>query len=287
MLQCSRRIRNALKRKCIRSLAVMSDHHIAKIFGVEYYPECISNIMLFIDEQYNENNDESKDNLDILVKETVHICSGNSENVFTACNSFRLVLEAHGWFNDSFHTEGSTFSATVFKTVLKVLYYSQIWKVIRLKERRDSNKMSSRGIYHDDDILALAFVPSILHSLVTQNILNLTKCPRIETTTTTTTTTKTTVSSAVCSSTTTFSGACVLADISGFTKMSAKFCEQGLSGLDDLHRNTSGFLGQYVQIVYAHGGDGKRCRYIAICCCICCIYTFCSFHSCVIFRCPT
>ena len=52
-----------------------------------------------------------------------------------------------------------------------------------------------------------------------------------------------------------FKGACVLADISGFTKLSASLCEAGLSGLDDLHNAASGFLGKYVQIVYSNKGD--------------------------------
>lgn len=52
-----------------------------------------------------------------------------------------------------------------------------------------------------------------------------------------------------------FHGACVLADISGFTKLSASLCDAGLSGLDDLHNAASGFLGKYVQIVYSHNGD--------------------------------
>lgn len=239
MLQCSNRISNPLRRKWISSLSFVSDSNIAKIFGVEYYPECISKIMNFIDNEYDAGDQASKDNFDSLIRKSILICSNGGNG-----NSFINVLEAHGWLNDSFCTECGNFSPTVFKTVLKLLYYSQIWKVIRLKERRDSNLLSSRGIYHDDDNLALAFVPTILHGLVTQNIPKLRRCPSgVE---------------AICipSATTTFSGACVLADISGFTKMSAKFCEQGLSGLDDLHRSTSGFLGQYVQIVYAHGGDG-------------------------------
>ena len=54
-----------------------------------------------------------------------------------------------------------------------------------------------------------------------------------------------------------FYGACILADISGFTKLSSKLCDRGLDGLDDLHNAASGFLGKYVQIVYSYRGDGK------------------------------
>lgn len=54
-----------------------------------------------------------------------------------------------------------------------------------------------------------------------------------------------------------FPGACVLADISGFTKLSCKYCLDGVDGLDRLHDTVSHFLGRFVQIVYAHRGDGK------------------------------
>ena len=54
-----------------------------------------------------------------------------------------------------------------------------------------------------------------------------------------------------------FYGTCMLVDISGFTKLSAALCTQGSSGLDQLHAVISGYLGECVRIVYAHGGDGK------------------------------
>lgn len=52
-------------------------------------------------------------------------------------------------------------------------------------------------------------------------------------------------------------GACMLADISGFTRLSGKLCELGVSGLDELRRITSDFLSKLLYIVYTHGGDGK------------------------------
>jgi len=55
----------------------------------------------------------------------------------------------------------------------------------------------------------------------------------------------------------TFTGACMLADISGFSKFSAAMCLKGVSGLDDLREATNGFLGHIVKIVYEHHGDGK------------------------------
>jgi len=58
-----------------------------------------------------------------------------------------------------------------------------------------------------------------------------------------------------------FFGVSLLADISGFTKLSSGFCLRGSAGLDDLHGVTSGFLGRLVRIVYWFNGDGK-CKYI-------------------------
>lgn len=52
-----------------------------------------------------------------------------------------------------------------------------------------------------------------------------------------------------------FMGACLLADISGFTKLSASFCKNGSIGLDKLHQATNGLLGNFVRIVYKHHGD--------------------------------
>lgn len=55
----------------------------------------------------------------------------------------------------------------------------------------------------------------------------------------------------------TFMGACMLADISGFSKFSGAMCLKGASGLDDLRDATSVFLGHLVKTVYEFQGDGK------------------------------
>jgi len=53
-----------------------------------------------------------------------------------------------------------------------------------------------------------------------------------------------------------FVGACLLVDISGFTKLSGECCGMGALGLDVLHQTTSGFLGKFIQTVYMYHGDG-------------------------------
>jgi len=50
-------------------------------------------------------------------------------------------------------------------------------------------------------------------------------------------------------------GVCLLVDISGFTKLSSQFCDQGKAGIDDLQLATNGFMGQLVDIIYKFGGD--------------------------------
>lgn len=53
-----------------------------------------------------------------------------------------------------------------------------------------------------------------------------------------------------------FFGCCLLADISGFTKLSSAYCLKGSAGLDALHNATDTFLGNLVKTVYDHQGDG-------------------------------
>jgi hypothetical protein len=55
----------------------------------------------------------------------------------------------------------------------------------------------------------------------------------------------------------TFMGACMLADISGFSMFSGSMCSKGASGLDDLRNATSVFLGYLVETVYEFQGDGR------------------------------
>ena len=52
-----------------------------------------------------------------------------------------------------------------------------------------------------------------------------------------------------------FFGTCMLADISGFTLMSAAFSKIGAEGLEVLHRITNDLVGKIVEIVYSCGGD--------------------------------
>ena len=52
-----------------------------------------------------------------------------------------------------------------------------------------------------------------------------------------------------------FNGVCMLADISGFTRLSGNFCSGGRDGIDQLQQATNTYLGELVKTVYAYGGD--------------------------------
>lgn len=52
-----------------------------------------------------------------------------------------------------------------------------------------------------------------------------------------------------------FNGVCILADISGFTRLSGNFCSGGRDGIDQLQQATNTYLGELVKTVYAFGGD--------------------------------
>ncbi len=54
-----------------------------------------------------------------------------------------------------------------------------------------------------------------------------------------------------------FFGACMLVDISGFSKFSGAMCSKGVGGLDELRKATNGFLGHFVETVYEFNGDGE------------------------------
>ena len=52
-----------------------------------------------------------------------------------------------------------------------------------------------------------------------------------------------------------FEGVCMLADISGFTRLSGNFCSAGKYGIDQLQQATNTYLAELVKTVYSYGGD--------------------------------
>eukprot|EP01031_Cornospumella_fuschlensis_P031943 gene31943-38621_t len=52
-----------------------------------------------------------------------------------------------------------------------------------------------------------------------------------------------------------FFAACLLVDISGFTKLSGYYCAQGSDGIDELQKRINGYLGELAAVIYSLGGD--------------------------------
>ena len=52
-----------------------------------------------------------------------------------------------------------------------------------------------------------------------------------------------------------FKGVCLIADISGFTKLSSKLCASGKDGVDELQKATNGFMSRLVDAIYEYDGD--------------------------------
>jgi hypothetical protein len=52
-------------------------------------------------------------------------------------------------------------------------------------------------------------------------------------------------------------GACLIADISGFVKLCGRLSALGVNGIDDLRKCTNSFIGELVNTVYKRGGDGE------------------------------
>ena len=94
-----------------------------------------------------------------------------------------------------------------------------------------TNESSNPNTY-DDTLKAISsFVPSIL----LKNLLEMRPAMRPHSST--------------------VNGICLMADISGFTRLSGVFCSQGKDGLDGLQSATSGYMGSLVNAIYVYGGD--------------------------------
>lgn len=122
---------------------------------------------------------------------------------------------------------------------------------LRMALKRQIRKMSSFGLpsfQHKESVTC--FVPEILISLI--NDCNALKPPQ----------NKTDRNSGRKISTCSlnpqshfFHGVCLLVDISGFTKLSGRFCADGMNGIDDLQRLINDYLGELVGIIYTCCGD--------------------------------
>ena len=150
-------------------------------------------------------------------------------------SALKEILIQHGWIGTQY-----SLSALDIESLTQTLGNLYITRVIQSKiiaeEQADFD--ANPEVFLQEDSLVKSFTPnSLLHILSADIHFELfselkVKCVKVY-------------------------GACVLADISGFTKMSARHCQDGSRGLDKLHQATNGFLGALVRTVYSYGGDGN------------------------------
>jgi hypothetical protein len=157
-------------------------------------------------------------------------------------SALRELIMQHGWNGLRFASSPSLpFDVQLFCQELGTLYFAA-------KNAAVLNADSINQELSNDNLLVQSYVPNfvIKHIQATYNgasrnaIFNDEDPPYPQ--------------MASCSN---FNAACVLADISGFTKLSSAYCLKGSEGLDALHNVTDKFLGDLVKTVYKYGGDGE------------------------------
>jgi hypothetical protein len=147
-------------------------------------------------------------------------------NVTTQCRIY-VILKNNGWDGNKYSYNPDFMVPMVLFTSLLTLLRSMYKKY---NEEVSKYNMSNKGN------LVKSFCPTVL----LENLVDLSNdgdpisCGKLE-----------------------FEGVCMLADISGFTKLAAKYSSEGPTGLDKLHDTTTFFLGQFVEQVYSYEGDGK------------------------------
>ena len=196
----------------------------------EFYPELLAVIVNYLFKYELHMLEESEDAAAMFtsfVQQTLFHISKHS--------SLQIVLEELGWYLPDL--KFSDILAELRET-LNELYLEQIKQCIPLTVCLGSElKVENHPDLFNDQIAMYSYLPNILLN----NLLKESKSSSYSAT----------------SSSLKFEGACMLADISGFTKLSGACCEEGTSGLDRLHDACSGYLGKFVQTVYTYQGDGK------------------------------
>ena len=138
--------------------------------------------------------------------------------------AFHFMLEKNGWTDQS-----STYTVDLNLESFTVNLRQYV-------ERREKNVLSIRASEMDCKNRIKSFAPDMLMTYTLENKFHL-------------------KGTKLCPFSIFFDGVCLLADVSGFTRLSGKFCEGGKDGIDLLQQVVNGYLGQLVKIVYAYGGD--------------------------------
>jgi len=180
---------------------------------------------------------------------TVHIMEGEGDDH----SPLRLLLVEHGWNGAKYkHSPSIAFDVHKLTQDLGTMYF--VGKTSDLLKRELSANEGDMELYNECSLLQ-TFCPNIVirNILASYNPENRVysvgrdmeggdgSVPLYR------------QAPASCS----FFAACMLADISGFTKLSSAYCSKGSVGLDALHHVTETFLGDLVKTVYNFNGDGK------------------------------
>lgn len=147
--------------------------------------------------------------------------------------SFKRILRSFGWSGSRFQGQ-QHFPVEKFLQALSNLYLKG-----QLKEKQE---FFVESFMENDGINYLEKIASFLPDIVIECLRNKAGVC---------------MGSELCPASYTLQGACMIIDISNFSKYSASMCSQGMKGLDELRKVTSGLLGLFVKSVYEHDGDGK------------------------------
>ena len=199
---------------------------VSDIVTDEFFPELLAEIVHFLKqfESIMTVNHESYSTFNTVLNRCLFHIAKHS--------TLHLILEEIGWYgNAAVSPEGWK----SLRQTLTKLYFVQISECIpSLINKLTNINVEQHPDLFNDEVAKYSYLPNIL----LRNLLNDTKL-------------------GITTKSMAFEGACMLADISGFTKLSGACCEEGSSGLDRLHDACSGYLGKFVQTVYTYNGDGK------------------------------
>lgn len=143
------------------------------------------------------------------------------------------IVQDHGWNGSKFiFTDDNPFDIDAMIQELSNLY---------LKQKNSYFSLRIRDLFFSDDSIGLeqivSFCPKILYTHFHR--LGIAE------------------ETVITSQSFSFIGACMIADISGFSRFSGEMCSKGINGLDSLKEITNGFLGHFVETVHEYNGDGK------------------------------
>ncbi|RYH15624.1 hypothetical protein EON65_31475 [archaeon] len=170
-------------------------------------------------------------------------------------SELQRILKDHGWNGYRF----------VFSEVVEKHLASFLQQLSNLYLKQKSTFFANRitEMYGKEDASAFSqlasFSPNLLLHYIHSAQPSPSPSPPIPTSPTSTSSTLSPTQPPIHTPTSfSFTGACMLVDISGFSKFSGEMCKQGVTGLDGLREITNGFLGHFVKKVYEFDGDGKN-----------------------------